>query len=104
LAFDIERFEKIRIFTCITVFAAESISLLLLMAGGVAATEAIEEDRELLVIVPSALIMVLELSRDCSRDLMPRGVDATVSASLSSAPDAPCIIVNLAPRFMEFTN
>jgi hypothetical protein len=78
--------------TCITVLAALSICLDLIV-GGVAATEANEEERELLDIVPSALIMVFELSRDCNRDLMPRGVDATMlSASLSSAPDAapPC--------------
>jgi hypothetical protein len=64
----------------------------LLMVGGVATTDVMDEERELLVKVPSALTMVLELSRDCSRDLTPLGVDpaATLSASLSSAPDALC--------------
>jgi len=76
------------------VLAVESIGFLgaLLMVGGVATTEVIDEERELLVMVPSPLTIVLELSRDCSRDLTPLGVDpaATLSASLSSAPDAFC--------------
>lgn len=64
----------------------------LLVVGGVATTDVMDDERELLLMVPSALTMVLELSRDCSRDLTPRGVEpaATLSASLSSAPDAPC--------------
>jgi hypothetical protein len=93
--------------TCMIVLAVASMGFFgaLLMVGGVATTDVMDEERELLVIVPSALTIVLELSRDCSRDLTPLGVDpaATLSASLSSAPDALCACKkhsdNIALRF-----